>query len=228
MFYRSTASQRCSRSSGLRMLGASHNYWIELAAITAVLASVRIWSYVGHHGPALNTAGALASILLISANVTVVLPLVVGVTGPGSLHALSQSLRDAEQFRIAIERVRSEPRDVLASPADLTALAGRPTLYEPHVYNLLYSLGRWDPAPLVGQICAGGVGLLVTSHPLQSDHVDDAPPPGWPAPIVAALRETMVLEREQAGRYFYTAPQSTPGTHCEALASWSAQTSALR
>src|SRR5204862_2516389 len=75
--------------------------------------------------------------------------------------------RQATQFAAVLDRVRAEPRGVLAEPLDIVALAGREILLEPYIFSLLNQEGKWEAAPVVRQICTGQIGLLVLDHPLE-------------------------------------------------------------
>jgi hypothetical protein len=85
---------------------------------------------------------------------------------------------------------------------------------EPYIFSILGTEGRWDATPLVRQICKGDVTLLVLGYPLeQSDGRQFDGYTFWPAPVTEALRATMVLDRQQAGRYLYVprSPAESPG-----------------
>jgi hypothetical protein len=107
-------------------------------------------------------------------------------------------------FGKLIERVRSEPREVLADPPDVVVLAGRRNLLELYFSAIRHSQGQWNPDPLVRRICRGEVGLLVLRYKLESDARGIYQGyPYWPPPILAALRESMEFQTEQAGRFLY-------------------------
>jgi len=113
-----------------------------------------------------------------------------------------------------VARVAADPRMVIAYPLDVIALADRPIEFEPYIYSLLASEGRWDVAPVVDAVCNGAVGLLVLNAPVE------APVPSypgfvmWPAPLLTVLRATMQLETVQAGLYVYVPRASGRATAC--------------
>ena len=90
---------------------------------------------------------------------------------------------------------------MLADPPDVVVLAGRPLLFEPYIFSILHREGRWDASPLIRRICDGGVGLVVMDRPLESPSEELHGYAFWATPILAALRETMTLETEAAGRF---------------------------
>jgi hypothetical protein len=113
-----------------------------------------------------------------------------------------------------VARVAADPRMVLAYPLDVIVHADRPIEFEPSIYSLLASEGRWDVAPVVDAVCNGAVGLLALDEPVE------APGPSyqgfsmWPAPLLAALRTTMQLESIQAERYVYVPRASGLASNC--------------
>jgi hypothetical protein len=136
-------------------------------------------------------------------------PLMVGATraeGAGWLWP-GQRAAHGVAFASLVERVRRTEGIVLAAPLDVVALADRPVYLEPYLFSILAASGQWDAAPVVKGICDGDVRLAVLAHPL------DAPDPAyhgyslWPAAVRNALRRTMVLEGQVAGRYVYV-PQA--------------------
>jgi hypothetical protein len=193
---------------GLAKIGSNHNYWIELAATTAVLAAGAL-AAAGRRWRSFADERALVPVLLILAG------------GIWAAHFLGLPSIPTPESNAGLDevvsRVRAEPGPVLAEPLDVVALAGRDIVLEPYLFSILASEGRWDPGPLVQRICSHEIGLAVLGNPL------DAPGPSyqgyafWPAPILDALRASMVLDSVRAGRFLYvparesTPRQSTPG-----------------
>jgi hypothetical protein len=203
--------------AGLAKIGSNSNYWTELAASTAVLAAAGGWAarrWRGLNGlAALLPAGALLGTLLA----------VVPALGPSVVPVFSvpQALRShTAGLESVVERVRAEPGPVLADPMDVLALAGKEVLFEPYLFSLLYTQQRWDPEPLTRRICAGQIGLVVLDWPLETETGPTYQGhPFWATPIVEALRESMVLDSRQGGRFLYTPappsiPHPLPSTHC--------------
>ncbi len=187
---------------GLAKIGSNRNYWIELAGATAVLAALSAWSWATARlstGYRWLTRGGL---VLLALELVLLLPLLGAAVALG-LHPLSAPPTDRAALDALIEEVRATPGEVLADPLDVVVLAGRPIYFEPYIFSILYGEGRWDVTPLVERICSGGVGLLVLGYPLDGKQPAYHGYPQWPAPAVAALRETMVLQRQQAGRWVY-------------------------
>ena len=186
---------------GLAKVGASQNYWIEFAAITAILATAGLWEQTG--------AALSARLRTLGVNVAAGLTMIVVVAAPVTKW-IAESAGWQAELQSLVERVRAEPGQVLADPLDVVALAARPVLLEPYIYSILHLQGYWDPAPVAEQICSGQVSLLILSYPL-----DGAGPlsfgavPRWPGPVLKALRQTMSLESRPLGRYLYTSTNKT-------------------
>ena len=187
------------------------NYWIEFAAVNAILASL---------GVRVALEATASRRQAIAGNLCLTLCLLyVGVTAVGpvtdSLNAgLHVGLQRDPAFHALVERVRSEPREVLALPADVVVLAGRPILLEPIIYSLFFEVNGWDATPVVQRICEGDVGLVILSRPL------DGPDPRllgygmWPAPVWTTMQRAMVLESQSVDRYVYVPRQTNAASLC--------------
>ncbi|MGE5276676.1 MAG: glycosyltransferase family 39 protein [Acidobacteriota bacterium] len=188
---------------GFARPGSAHNYWIELAAATAVLATLAIWARLRRRDTYAERDLAVLLILLLAASVA----LRMRAFGPAAVpvRSLLKSLpKPQPEFGKLVERVRSERREVLADPPDVVVLAGRRNLLELYFSSIRHSEGRLNLDPLVRKICRGEVGLLVIRYRLDSDARGIYQGyPYWPPPILAALRETMTFQAEQAGRFVY-------------------------
>ena len=201
-------------------IGANHNYWIEFAAVTAVLAARGAARLLNAARPALAAAGAVALIVVTA----------FALGGPqgvvGSASAARSDLRNVltlppdVDFHALVERVRREPDGVIAEPMDVVVLAGRPVLFEPFVYNLMLDQGRWRPDPLVARICDGEIGLAVLAYSLEvGARMTDGLHSLWPPAVIASLQDTMSLEGIEASRYVYTRRASiAPGCQAHMLA----------
>jgi hypothetical protein len=198
---------------GLGKVGASQNYWIECAAITAALATLGIWSRLHEQSVDRRNRRAFVPLLLVGVSLAAVTP-GLGASALPAFNAVSPNRGHAEALDKLIQRVRSEPGEVLAEPLDVVVLAGRRTLFEPTIFGILHSEGLWDAGPLVSQICAGEIDLLVLGDRLDSGLQQRHGYVHWPAPILAALQETMVLETLEAGRFIYVPSQRSPGVGC--------------
>jgi hypothetical protein len=187
---------------GLAKIGSNHNYWIETAVSSAVLASLGVWEarrrWLGHG----SVLAVLPVLLLLVSAVSVMrffeMPVLPVLSG-----AASKSDDQTAAFHQVVERVRGEPRLVLADPLDVVALAGREIELEPYLFSVLSSEAHWDPASLIGRICAREIGLVVFGKALETPGLSYQGYAFWPAPILAALREIMVLDSERAGRWLY-------------------------
>jgi Dolichyl-phosphate-mannose-protein mannosyltransferase len=192
---------------GLAKVGSSQNYWIETAAVTAVLATAGLWSR--------SCQQASVPVRLLGVSLAAAVAMLGGLALPVTV-GLWSSHDGTGQLSELIARVRSEPGEVLADPADVVTLSGRRNLFEPYIFSILHYQGQWDARPFARRICAGEVGLLVLSYQLDGPgprYYGDAP--HWPPPILAALRETMILEAEQAGRFIYVPRLVPPGEACQ-------------
>jgi hypothetical protein len=194
---------------GIAKVGANYNYWIEFAAPTGSLAALGLWHALKAYParPAWSLAGA--PLVLVTANSALLAGLLCAPLLYASRHALSgrYSATPAE-FQTLIERVRSAPGEILASPLDVITLAGRRVLLEPYIFSIWASTGQWNSAPLVQRICGGDVGLLVLDRPIEQPFGEFEGYSLWPPPVVAALRQTAEFDTETAGRFVYRLSRS--------------------
>ena len=184
---------------GLAKVGAAHNYWLELAAASAVLASLALgaWRWPRLARPELLLAVSVVGALATLAQAFV--PLTTTLWPDGERSALLGHV---------VERVRREPGAVLADPADVLVLADRRIELEPYIYSIFATQDRWDPAPLRERICSGEVRLLVLGYPIEAPGpLTNGDDPHWPPAIMEALRQRMALE-ERVGRWFLYVPRS--------------------
>jgi hypothetical protein len=200
---------------GLTKVGASYNYWLEFAAASAALAAVGISAsftsrsvsgevQTGRPVLPVGFLGIHLALLLVWGGRAVGEPLIAG-----RLNFTPDPVIADELTRL-VERVRQEPREVLGHSFDIVSLAGRRNLFEPDIYSIFYSQGRWDPSPLVARIQAGEVGLLVLDRSLDDTEYWAPRPIGWwPEPVMTALRERMILDSRLARRWLYV-PRSGP------------------
>jgi hypothetical protein len=198
--------------AGLGKVGANHNYWIEFAAATAILAAQGAASVLRTASPRLAAVGAVCLIVVVGA----------AFGGPegmrGSARAVRshiESLRTTTpdvQFDQLIERVRREPGDVLAEPMDVLVLAGRPVEFEPLIFAFEEAAGNWHATPILTRICSGQIRLVILGYSLdEAAAIMQGEYHIWPPAIVSALKDTMVLERLQASRFVYAAREPIGG-----------------
>jgi hypothetical protein len=203
----------------LGKIGANHNYWIEFAAATAILAA--------------RGAACLVRRPVFAA--ALVVALVVQLGGPVgavvSARALRSDIRSAFtaprdiEFEALVDRVRHAPGSVIAEPMDVVVLAGRQVLLEPFIFNILLDTGHWRADPVVDRICAGDVGLLVLAYPMDvGAGMTDGLHALWTPAVMAALADTMELEGVQGQRYVYSRSASA---RCRTYSALSTQHSVL-
>ncbi|MCA1648340.1 MAG: hypothetical protein LC797_23740 [Chloroflexi bacterium] len=190
---------------GLAKVGSNWNYWIDSAAATAVLATSAVWTLglragVGDGFGRIATSAGLVAML----GTPLWLPKPAADLGAVVDRTLHPDQRQSTEFAAVIDRVRSEPRGVLAEPLDILTLAGREILFEPYIFSILHRQGRWDARPAVRQICTGQIGLLVLDHALQDPPWEYHGYSHWPAPVLDALRAVMRQEKMQARLFLYT------------------------
>ena len=114
---------------GIAKVGANHNYWIELAAVTAALAT-RFPRVLGRtfsvsRRPVAAAFAGLTVLLVVVATAQQVPAL------RDSVVTDIEELRfsdDYSHFQALVERVRIAPGAVLAEPLDVLALADRPVV----------------------------------------------------------------------------------------------------
>jgi len=202
---------------GLAKVGSNWNYWIETAAATAVFATRAVWELAlragaGGFGRIATSAGLLAMLAT-----PVWLPRPADDLKTVLTKMVQPDQTQATDFASVLERVRSEPRGVLAEPLDILTLADREILLEPYIFSILNRQGLWDASPAVRQICTGQIGLLVLDHPLEDPAWEYHSYPHWPAPVLDALRASMRLDKRQARLFLYVpvaASTNTPPPAC--------------
>jgi hypothetical protein len=193
----------------LAKIGANHNYWIEFAAATAILAA--------------RGAACLLAVARPALGVALVVALAAQLGGPAgalaSARAMRSDIRSAlaaprdVDFEALVDRVRREPSIVIAEPMDVVVLAGRQVLLEPFIFNILLDTGHWHAGAVVERVCAGQIGLLVLAYPLDvGARMTDGLHALWTPAVMAALADTMEFEGIQASRYVYT--RSAPPPRC--------------
>ncbi|MBI4213520.1 MAG: hypothetical protein HY534_04355 [Chloroflexi bacterium] len=200
---------------GITRVGSSSNHWMILAASSVLLAALLVWRHLT------SNPRPLTRFLLPVLPLLITLFLVSPLVGASRMRPSLPPPPDpvfAREYAALVERVRVEPRGVLAHVLDVVVQGDHPILLEPYVFSVLLGQGHWDPGPLVRRICTGQVGLLVFVNPLElgtgSYHGD----PYWPLPVLKALQESMVFERTLAGQYLYVPRDPPPGIGAEGCA----------
>ena len=198
---------------GLAKVGSNWNYWIEFAAATAVLATRGVWLSQTLRGgvPGLGRLAVSVGLLAVLASPRWLLPPAADL-GTVLDRMLHPDQRQVTEFAAVLERVRTEPRGVLAEPLDIVTLGGREILLEPYIFSILNQQGRWDAAPVVREICTGQIGLLVLDHRLEGPDWATDGYNHWPVAVLDALRATMQLDRAQASLFLYVPVTKTGRT----------------
>lgn len=192
---------------GLAKVGSDYNYWIELAAVSCVLVGAylarRPTSSWGHR----SLAAARVALIL---NLTWVL-VWVSTSAYQRRDAIWPSAAWRTEYRQLVDLVRAEPRTVLADPLDVVSRAERGIAYEPIIFGILFDQGRFDPTPLVEDVCAGRIGLLVLNYPLGNAVRSFNEQTLWPPALLQALQDRMVPAERLAGHTVYRSrgPSST-------------------
>jgi hypothetical protein len=200
---------------GLAKIGSNYNYWIDLAAITAIVTTQVIWGSVDWLGlhlglmsrPRVEAIVPTFVLLVLAAHMLV---FVKGVQPSLDLIGIlpveeQRSVRHEAEFQSLVEQVRTEPKLVLSEALDVLVLARRPILAEPIIFTMLVKDDQWTDAPLARRICAGDVGLLILKGPLDggSEYERYMRSALWPPDVLEALRETMTFDTTKAQLYVY-------------------------
>jgi hypothetical protein len=189
----------------LAKVGGGSNHWLAFAAITAVLASHGVYPGKGHNRLRADAPRRLA-VVAVFGGVLLVAPVAAGAWLATLSASQAWMAANAGEFPAIVERVRANRGEVLAEPLDVVALASRQPLFEPLLLGLFAETGSWDVGAIVRKICDGSVSLVVVDRPIES--VVD-----WPAPVRAAVAQSMQLQGTWAGRLVYV-PGSGSGAAC--------------
>jgi hypothetical protein len=201
---------------GLAKIGSNYNYWIDLAAIAAIVTTHAIWGGLNWTGLRLGPT----SMPRIEAIVPTLLLLILGAHLVVFVRDVQPSLdvlgilpaeqqrdgRHQADFDWLVQRVRTEPKLVLSESLDVVVLGGRPIVAEPIIFTMMVNDDQWTDGPLARRICAGDIGLVVLKGPLEGgteieNYVRSAL---WPPRVLEALRETMVFETKKAELFVYS------------------------
>jgi len=191
-------------------IGASSNYWLELSAATAVLlavASVRLAQrsdpLVRLIAPLMLAGGLLFSVTAYQATARSAADTLEEIAWPESPAYLSlvsdtgpAPLRVPTRF---VDRIASEPGDVLTDNPGLAVAAGKPVVYEFQIFQLLRVEGRWSDAPIVQAILARRFPLVALMHPLDTP-IDQT---RWTPAIRDALRAEYTPAGQDSGFWLF-------------------------
>jgi hypothetical protein len=185
---------------GLASPGSAQNYWLELAASSAALTAMEIFTWLrGRH----VLSRALGAVLAVLPCINIVVAGRLALIWLPALSQYNEPLSVGVEFQSVLERIRGTSGAIVAEPLDALAMTGRPALVEPWQSDALYRSGTWDIKPLVDRVCAGDIQLAVLAHPLDDTVVAYQDYGIWPAPLLEALRQKLVFEQRLAGRYVY-------------------------
>jgi hypothetical protein len=209
--------------TGIIKVGANHNYWIELAGASSVLAAMCIWSCLRADRSPVWAAASIVPLALMGVYLgelalprfVVDRPLdVIPTSWTLNIPQFAALVKDRALFHEFFEELRDEPEPVLAESMDVAVLADHPVQFEPFAFSMLEHEGRWNSQPLVDDICAGRIPLLVLSHPIAMDlhPVGLLEFPMWPNSVMAALRQAMILESARSGHWLYRPVASSAKT----------------
>ena len=197
--------------AGIVKLGANHNYWIEFAAVTAVLATLCIWTSLRPSRQFIKAVAGMIPMWLLAAQLAVLVPARF-FENPSSGFAVSNwtllwdrlttLTREVPEFNHLVQDVSGEPGIVISESMDIAALADQPLYIEPFAYSMYELQGKWNSAPLVDEICARHVTLLLLSYPLEK-YAGLEGIPTWPPSLTAAFRASMQFEQVRAFHWLY-------------------------
>ena len=222
--------------AGIIKVGANHNYWIELAAVNAVLATLAIgWCLRPRPGLAWGLAASLP-IGLFVAHLAWLMPArfttdrsvdTIPISWTFQPAPFDKLWHETTDFNQLVRDVGGERGLVLAESLDVAVLGDHPVAFEPFAFSMLEEERRWNSAPLVHEICGGHVTLLVLSYPMESDihPVGLRAFPMWPNSVLAAIRNTMQLEQIRDFHWLYRSP---PARDAGAIAACEAAADAAR
>jgi hypothetical protein len=206
---------------GLAKVGSWHNYWIEWAVPTAVLAaaSVDVCRRVFGEGR-VELAGRARALFLLTHVPLLVWSLIAAFVAWWSIGVAvdAASTRDARAAELVgvIDCVRAAPGQAIGMPMDVVVLAGKPLYVEPAIFSILADAGVIPVEPALQTIRSGGVGVVVMDlRPDGDQWFHGAGQPIWREDVLDTLRESMTLRSEKAGRLIYTSKGSHPPSQCQ-------------
>ena len=218
---------------GIVKVGANHNYWIEFGAANAVLATLGIWRWArGQRRRPIPAVASMLPVWLFAACLAVLTPARFIADRSGSVVPPAWTLdlaflwgfaTDPGWFNGVVDDVRAHRGVVLAESMDVAVLANHPVHFEPFAFSMLEYERRWSSQPLVDDICAGRISLLVLSYPIESDIYPVGLPqfPMWPRSVMTALRQALRFDKIEGNHWFYRplpAPPAAAIARCQAAA----------
>ena len=219
--------------AGIAKMGANHNYWIELAAANAVLVALGIGTATRRRSRAIHAVVSMLPIWLLAAHLAVLTPArlidersfdVIPLSWTLRAEQFSHLANEAPEFNNLVRDVSGEKGAVLSESMDIAVLGDQPLQIEPFAFSMLEAQGRWSSEPLLDQICAGKITLLVLSYP-----IDKVPAlgdyPAWPRSVAAALHQAMQFEQIRAFHWLY---RSRPAPEPAAIARCKVQAASAR
>jgi hypothetical protein len=199
--------------AALAKVGSWHNYWIEWSVPTAILASASLEAFKGLAGTRRTMVFVLTTVALAMS--TLVAAFVTEWSVSTALASTGTQRARNAAFAEVVACVRATPGQAIAMPMDAVALAGKPLYVEPAIFSILADAGIIPTGPVIDTIRTGGVGVVVMDlRPDGEQWFHGAGQPIWRADVLAAMRESMELRSEKAGRLIYTPRGSQPPGEC--------------
>ena len=189
-------------------LGASSNYWLELSAATAALlafASFRLvtWPAVRLVAPTIVAGSLLIAVPAYQATAVDIGTSIADLLNPTNPNYVSLvSDAGVTPYRVQtgfIDKIASEPGDLLTDNSGLAVAAGKQILFEFQIFQLLQAEDHWVERPILDAIAARRFALVVLMHPL------DGPVDGtrWTRKLQSALEAAYVPVGSEAGFWMY-------------------------
>jgi hypothetical protein len=200
---------------GLGKVASWHNYWIEWSVPTALLAVAGIQAAMSYprRGVGSRAAFAVAACALAG---SVAMATVVAAWSSGSAIDASRDRVEREAaIADVIACVKAAPGEAIAMPMDVVVLAGKRLFIDAAIHKFLADDGQLSTAPLLQTIRSGGVGVVVMDLRSDTDQwIHGAGQPIWREDVLQALRDSMTLRSEKAGRLIYTPKGNQPPPEC--------------
>jgi len=175
-------------------IGSSNNYYLELVAISALLAGVGLqW---------LRELGSLPADILKGVVILALAPLAIQTAQ--ALNTAQHGLTLAGADDRKLQALASPTRGPVLSENGYVALDGPnpPALLDPFFFSLLAEVHRWDPQPLRDMVANRYFKSIVLRLPIEDDRM-------LPAEIMSAIAANYQFSARQGLYYVYVATPRT-------------------